>query len=521
AFTNSEVYICSKSDSGVRWEFRVIESWLFSLFIFVGILRFAPGYRTQALTRGAAAAGNGPENQVGRNKQNMSVAVAPKAAFPPGPKFRFPASSLVRFKRDPLAFLTWLAREYGDVAHFKLGPNNIFALNNPNYIRDVLVTNNKAFKKSRGLQVAKRFLGEGLLTSETEFHRRQRRLVQPAFHPERIAGYAQTMIDYGTRLADRWTGGESLDIAAQMMELTLAIVAKTLFDADVEGEAGEIRDAITRIMRMFTFTLNMPFAELFERMPFGPKARFERARARLDATIYRIINERRKGGVDRGDLLSMLLMAQDEEDNSQMTDLQVRDEAMTLFLAGHETTANALTWTWYLLSQNPGAESKLHEEIDSVLGGAPPSPSDFRKLVYTEMVFREAMRLYPPAWVMGRQALADYEIGEYVIPAGSTLLMSQFVMHRNPRYYSDPSDFRPERWTPEARAALPRFAYFPFGGGSRTCIGEDFAWMEGVLLIATIARKWRMRLVPGQHVTTRPLITLRPKDGVRVRLERR
>ncbi|HXG67794.1 MAG TPA: cytochrome P450 [Blastocatellia bacterium] len=442
-------------------------------------------------------------------------------AKPPLAKGKPIVGSLFDFRRDPLSFLTELARKHRDIAYFKLGPQETFLFNNPDYIRDVLVTHSRNFHKSRGLKMAKMFLGEGLLTSEEDFHRRQRRLAQPAFHRQRIAGYAEVMVEYADRARRRWQHGQTLDIGDEMMRLTLAIVGKTLFDADVEAEATEIGQALTDLMRLVDRITN-PFAQLLNKLPLPSNIRFVKARRRLDDTIYRIINERRRSGADRGDLLSMLLMAQDEEgDKTGMTDLQVRDEAMTLFLAGHETTANALTWTWYLLSQHPEVEAKLHAELDSVLAGRLPTFEDVPRLPYTEMVFAEAMRLYPPAWVIGRMALNDYQAGDYSIPARSIILMSQYVTHRDPRYYPDPLRFEPERWTPEARAARPKFAYFPFGGGPRVCIGEPFAWMEGALLIATLAQMWRMRLVPGHRAEPKAMITLRPKYGMKMVMEKR
>jgi cytochrome P450 len=440
---------------------------------------------------------------------------------PPGPKGKPVIGNLLDFRRDPLNFLLTAAREHGDIVHLQFGPQAIFLVNNPDHIRDVLVTNNRNFIKSRGLQMAKRFLGEGLLTSEGEFHRRQRRLSQPAFHRQRMKAYAEVMAQYGARTRDRWRDGETLDISQEMMRVTLAIVGKTLFDADVESEAGEIRTALTNIMLLFD-RITSPFPNLLMKLPLPSNFRFLKAKKRLDATIYRIVDEHRTSGRDHGDLLSMLLMAQDEEgDGGSMTDLQLRDEAMTIFLAGHETTANALAWTWFLLSQHPAVEARLHAEIDSVLEGRLPEVEDFARLKYTEMVLAEAMRLYPPAWAMGRQALKDYPIDRYTVPAGSIILMSPWVMHHDPRYYADPFRFDPERWTPAEREARPKFSYFPFGGGPRVCIGEGFAWIEGVLLIATIAQRWRMRLAAGEKVEPKPMITLRPRGGIRMVVERR
>jgi cytochrome P450 len=428
---------------------------------------------------------------------------------------------LLDFRRDPPKLLSHLAREYGDIVHFKLGPQDVYLLNHPDFIRDVLVTHNCNFVKSRGLEMAKRFLGEGLLTSEGEFHRRQRRLAQPAFHRQRINAYAEVMTEYAARTRERWRDGETLDIWQEMMRLTLAIVGKTLFDADVEAEATEIRAALTDVMQLFERITN-PFGGLLEKLPLPGNFRWLKAKERLDSTIYRIINERRTSGEDRGDLLSMLLLAQDEEgDGGSMTDEQLRDEAMTLFVAGHETTANALTWTWYLLSQHPEFAAKLHEEIDTVLEGKLPTAADAARLRYTEMVFAESMRMYPPAWTLGRRVLTDYQIGQYVVPAGSIVLMSPWVMHHDPRFFPDPFKFDPERWTPDAREARPKFSYFPFGGGPRVCIGEQFAWMEGALLIAAIAQQWTMRLAPGQRVEPKAMITLRPRYGMRMVLSER
>ena len=449
----------------------------------------------------------------------MSAVAA--AILPPGPKSPIPGFNLIKLRLNPIKFLSQIAEEYGDVAYFKLGPQPVFLINNPDLIRDVLITHNKQFMKGEGLQRAKRLLGEGLLTSEGEFHLRQRRLAQPAFHRQRIVGYASTMIEYAERLGTNWQSGEERDIARDMMRLTLAIAGKTLFDADVEGEADEIGDALSDAMKLFNY-LTLPFYNILEQLPIPAMKRFKAARQRLDETIYRIIRERRESNEDRGDLLSMLMQARDMEgDGTGMTDEQLRDEAMTIFLAGHETTANALTWTWYLLSQNPEAEAKFHAEVDEVLRGKTATAEHYPRLRYTEMVFAESMRMYPPAWLIGRRALNDYKFDNYHVPARSIILMSQYVMHHNPKYFPNPDQFVPERWTPEAREARPKFSYFPFGGGPRLCIGESFAWMEGVLVMATLARKWRLRLSPGHPVEKQPIVTLRPKYGMKMRLERR
>ena len=440
---------------------------------------------------------------------------------PPGSGVRYPGQFMVEIARNPLAMMVAMKEAHGDIAHWRIGPQHLYLFSHPDLIRDVLVTNGRNFHKSRGLERAKRLLGNGLLTSEGEFHLRQRRLAQPAFHRQRIASYAVTMSEYATRSSDRWRDGQALDMHTEMMRLTLGIVARTLFDADVENEAAEIGEALTKAFESFNFAM-LPFTEYLEKLPLPSVRRFNSARDTLDRTIYRMIDERRRSSEDKGDLLSMLLMATDTEgDGTGMSDLQLRDEALTIFLAGHETTANALTWTWYLLSQHPEVEERLHAEIDAALGGRAPAYDDMQALPYTRMVFAESMRLYPPAWAIGRRALEPFKARGFTIPKRSVVLMSQYIVHRDPRFFPEPERFDPDRWKPEATAARPKFSYFPFGGGNRVCIGEQFAWMEGVLLIAALAQKWRMRLVPGHPVEVQPLITLRPKHGMRMTLETR
>src|SRR6266850_6561103 len=313
-------------------------------------------------------------------------------SHPPGPKRKLPFAGLLAYRRGPLAFFQNLAKEYGDISYFKLGPQEAYFLNHPDYIKDVLVSNNQNFVKGLVLQRAKRLLGEGLLTSEANYHRRQRRLAQPAFHRQRIASYADVMTGYALRTRERWRDGETRDISEEMMRLTLAIVGKTLFDADVESDASDVGEAMSMVMELFEM-LTLPFFDLLKKLPLPQLRRFDRAKAKLDGIIYRVIEERRRSGMDRGDLLSMLLLAHDEEaDGGQMSDEQLRDEVMTIFLAGHETTANALTWTWYLLSQHKDVEEKLHRELDEVLGSSPPTFADVARLPYTEKILAESMR---------------------------------------------------------------------------------------------------------------------------------
>jgi cytochrome P450 len=439
---------------------------------------------------------------------------------PPGPRSVIPFSYLRTLQRDPIPFFTRVAHEYGDAAQFFVGPQQIFLFNHPDLIRELLVTQHRSFHKSRVLQRSKIIFGEGLLTSEEELHKRQRRLVQPAFHRERIGRYAEVMIDRAAKLRETWRDGEVLDVHHQMMGLTLSVVAKTLFDADVDEEADEIGVALTSLVDLFPTLMN-PFSNLLRRLPLPQTIRFRKSIERLDKTVYAIIDERRKSGEDRGDLLSMLLMAVDEEgDGGGMTDRQLRDEAMTLFLAGHETTANALAWTWYLLAQNPAVLLELHRELDEVLGDRMPVPDDYVHLPYTEMVVAESMRMFPPAWAVSRLAEEEAMIGDWLVPRGAVVVAAQAVTHRDPRWWPEPDRFDPMRFTPEAKAARPKLAYFPFGAGPRVCTGEGFAWMEAVLIVATLAQRWRFELV-SRDVTPQASITLRPRGGIQMRLTRR
>ena len=439
---------------------------------------------------------------------------------PPTVKADFIGGHFRSFRKNPTDFLTKMSA-LGDVTTFKVGKVQAFLINHPDLIRDLLVTNHSKFIKGRALQRAKSFLGEGLLTSEKDFHLRQRRMIQPTFHRARIAEYAKAMIDFSAKMSDEWRDGEVRDIDHEMMRLTLNIVGKTLFNADVEKDASEVGAAMTTIVSMFNFML-FPFSEYLEKLPLPPILKLKKARKTLDDVIYKIINERRKSGEDAGDLLSMLLVAQDEETGGAMTDKQVRDEALTLFLAGHETTANALTWTFYLLSQNPEAEAKFHRELDEVLDDKSLSPEDYPRLKYSEAVLAESMRLFPPAWTLGRLSIDEHEFGGFVIPKDSLVLASQFVTHRDVRFWEKPEKFVPERWENlSIKEAGNKFIYFPFSKGVRSCIGESFAWMEGVLLLANLGRNWKLSLMPEQKVVLHPMITLRPKYGMKMRIEKR
>jgi cytochrome P450 len=438
------------------------------------------------------------------------------ARFPPGPKSRFPGDIFFQFRGDPLDFLIHCA-SLGDVVGFRLGPQPFVFVNHPDAIRDVLVTHQKNFVKGKALERARILLGNGLLTNEGESHLRQRRLAQPAFHRDRIAGYAAAMVEYTARVRDRWYDTIELDVHQAMMALTLAIVGKTLFDADVEHEASEIGKALTDVFETFTLTM-MPFSEIIQKLPLPSIRKGNRGRKRLDETVYRIIAERRASKEDRGDLLSMLMLAVDD-DGSGMNDQQLRDEAMTLFVAGHETTANLLTWAWYLLARNRNVEATLQAEVDAL--GHEPTFADLPKLEYTRRVVAEAMRLYPPAYAIGRRAIGPYQIGEYTLPPRTIVIVSPYTQHRDARWFPLPEQFDPNRWSAEETAKRPKYSYFPFGAGTRICIGEQFAWTEAVLVLATLAQHWRLWLAPKQRIALMPRITLRPKYGMRMIATRR
>ena len=442
-----------------------------------------------------------------------------KMNVPPGPRSLFPGARIFQYRRDMLGYLTKLSREFGDAVSFRAGLRRFYLFNDPEAIRQVLVTNENCFIKGPALRKASDMLGKGLLISEGNFHQRQRRLAQPAFHPQRVAGYANAMTQIATRLGNRWQDGQTVDLHEQMMQLTLAVVAKTLFDADVESDVEAIGKAMDISVGMFKRAM-IPFGQLLNYLPLPSNVRFWKARRMLWGKIAEFIQQRRDSGVDRGDLLSMLLRATDSEgDGSAMSDVQLRDECITLFTAGHETTANALTFTWYLLSQNPDVEKEMHEELRSVLHGRVPTAEDVAKLPYMKAVLAESMRLYPPAWAIGREVITECEVGGYALPRGAVVLVCQWVTHRDARYWPDPLHFDPNRWL--GKIDRPRYAYFPFGGGSRACIGESFAWMESILLMATLAQQWQAQLLDPSPLVLQPSITLRPRFSVKARLSRR
>lgn len=437
--------------------------------------------------------------------------------------------NLNEFAADPTIALLDMARTHGDIVQFRMFGLKFVLVSNPEYIREVLITNVDQFPKAkRDIELLSRFLGQGLVSSEGEFHRQQRKLAQPAFHARRIQSYADTMVNYAADMRDHWQPGAIYDMSEEMMTLTMFIVAKSLFDADKDRMADlaqTVGTAIGRIQAITDADFNLPLL-IPEWIPTRNNRDRKQARAVLYETVDALITARRATAVngqveDTGDLLSMLLLSQ-TEDGSFMPDHQVRDELVTLFVAGHETTSNALTWAWYLLSQHPEVEAKLHEELDRVLNGRLPTLGDLPALTYTEMIIKETLRLYPPAWVLsGRQAAVDTHIGEYPIAKNTVVFVSPFVMHRLPQYFADPDKFEPERFMPEREAAIPRYVYLPFGGGPRVCIGNSFALMEARLILATLAQQYRFHLQPDQIVERNPQITLSPKYGMHMRLEKR
>jgi cytochrome P450 len=445
---------------------------------------------------------------------------------------------------QPILLFEHLHRTYGNIAHYKFLGTPIVFVNTPEYIHEILINQAASFVKERTVVRMKVLLGEGLITSDDPIHKRQRKIAAPAFHRHRIAAYADKIVSIAAGTRDRWQPGETIDIAAAAMALSLEIVARTLFDTEVTDDIRSINDEVNTIMGLYNLIVALPRLESYLHWPLPGVSKFRHSRDRLNRIVDRIIRRRREEMEsdprrgDRGDLLSMLIASRYEADEPRtaspedsnlpegMSDIQIRDEVLTIFLAGYETVANALAWTWYCLSQNPGAESTLHAELDSVLGSGGsrhrlPTLADYPALRYTEQVFAESMRLYPPAWAMGRRSTKPIALGPYTIPPGAHFFFSQYIMHRSAEYFSDPLRFDPSRHTPEAKAARPKFSYFPFGGGGRQCIGESFAWMEGVLALATIASRWRLSYLGDTPPVPQAKITLRPRDPMLMRLEAR
>jgi cytochrome P450 len=445
------------------------------------------------------------------------------AARPPGPRGYPFIGVLPQLRADPIRVFLDAANRYGDLVRLKAGPYEGFLLSGPDDIKHVLQDNYRNYHKSPLYERLKDGLGEGLLTSEDSFWLRQRRLAQPAFHRQRLAAMADAMVDSTAQMLDRWDGvarrGETIDLVAEMMHLTQRIIVRTMFSTDL-GSTAEI---VNRTWPIINKRIGETFwaTKLETRLPLPANRRFHRALRELETVVYRIIAERRQSGRDEPDLLSMFLSTSDEETGERMTDRQLRDEVMTMLLAGHETTSLALSWTFFLLWQHQDVDRHVAEEAGSVVGARRATLADTERLVYTRMVLEESLRLYPPAWGFSRLARGDDEIGGYRVPAGSIVFLIPFVVHRRPRLWPDPERFDPGRFTPEAVAERPRFAYFPFGGGPRQCIGSQFAMVEAQLILAMIAQRFQVRLTPGSRVEPEPLITLRPKPGIRASLAAR
>lgn len=445
--------------------------------------------------------------------------------YPPGLRFNLPFYRFHAFfdPTNPILLFEYLRRN-GRAAHYRILNKDVVLLFDPRDIAEVLIDKAASFGKDRTQKRMKILLGEGMITSDGETHNRARRIAAPAFHRRRIERYAGQIVEIAAAVRAQWREGVEFDIAAEMMRLALQVTARTLFDTEVTAEVQEINEQVNVIMELYHLLITLPRAEMMLNWPLKKMQRFRAAKTKLDRVVGQMVEARRIeiNLGSRSDLLSMLISARDDAGSGlRLSSDELRDQALTLFLAGYETVANALSWTWLLLGQNLEAQNRLHAELDTVLDGRLPVLEDMTRLEYTTMVLSESMRLYPPAWAMGREVLEDVSIGPYRLRKGTSVFFSQYLVQRNPRWFPEPERFIPERFTPEAKAGRPRFAYFPFGGGGRQCIGESFAWMEAVLSLATIAQRWRILLVEGQKIQLQPKITLRPKNGIRVRVNLR
>jgi len=439
----------------------------------------------------------------------------------PGPKGNPLFGSVQEFALNPAEFMLRNAVEYGDIVKFRVLHLDFYLVVRPEYTQELLITHHdRLIKSPRDVAILSKFLGKSILVTDGAYHKRQRKLVQPAMHTNRIQHYANTMVDYTLRMLDNWADGSELQIEKAMSQLTMEIVAKSLFDADISGQGGQIGEAIDTLQQIAGLDFRVQNI-IPDWLPLRRNRNRAEAGATLDQLIRQIISERRASGEDKGDLLSMLLLSEDET-GARMTDQEARDEAVTLFAAGHETTANALSWTWYLLSQHPEIEARLQAEVDTVLGDRPATFQDLPQLRYTGMIVKESLRLYPPAWVLNaREALEDIRIDGYTIPKGGSIFVAPYAVHRNPAYFADPLRFDPERFSPENEKRIPRYAYFPFGGGPHICIGNSFALMEAQLILATIAQRVSLSLLPNQVVDIDPQVTMGPKNGVRMQVQMR
>jgi cytochrome P450 len=423
---------------------------------------------------------------------------------------------LLAFRRDRLRFLTMLARTQGDVARFRIGPYRVWQLAHPDLVHEVLVTHASRFRKGPVLQRARIVLGDGLLTAEGDHHRRHRRLLNHAFHPDRIRTYAEVAVARADATSGRWDDGVPLDVHAETVRMTLATAGTTLLGTEVEEDVHAIAGAVEDLLSAYQLAF-VPFGWRIQHLPIGPARRLQRGRATLHALVDRMIHQRRGEATDAGDLLSSLVRAHPED---RLTDEEIRDEALTLLLAGHETTANALAFSLVLMAEDAEVQALVQAEVDAVLEGRLPTAGDRDRLLICRGLFAEALRLFPPSWAMAREAIAPHRLGEHEVAVGDVVVAPQWVVHRDARWWDRPDRCDPTRWTADP-PRHPRAAYFPFGGGVRQCIGEGFAWSEGILALATIVRRWTFQPLPDRRVTLEPLITLRPRDGAWLRPERR
>jgi cytochrome P450 len=434
--------------------------------------------------------------------------------LPAGPKSRYPGSAFLRFRKDPMRFLERMAHEFGDIVHWKIGGQHAFFINHPDLIQEVLVGNTRNFRKV--MEASRTLLGYGLVASDGDLHRRQRRTVQPGFRSEQIVNFAGVMVKHAQHAQSRWRDGAILDLKDEMELISLDVVGETLFGVNLRPHIADIQSAMDTAIGSPPNML-LPLAQLVEKLPLPMMRRIKQGRSKIHRVVDQIISERRASAERGDDVLSILLNAQKQgNDGERMTTEQLHDEVINFLIAGYETVSDALAWTWYLLAQNPAAEARLNEELDRILGERLPTLADLGALQFTANVIKESLRLYPPLWMLWRGVVKDCFLGDFVAPAGSIVIASQHVMHRDERYFTNPLRFKPERWTKEFNERLPKFAYFPFGGGPHQCIGDRFGFMELILVIATIAQKWKFQLVPGHPVVPSALLILRPKHGLRM-----
>jgi cytochrome P450 len=421
--------------------------------------------------------------------------------------------------QHPFSFLLELSQSSAPVFFFRYAGEKVYFFNDPDLVKEILVTNHAKLQKGRGLERAKRTLGNGLLTSEGELHRQQRRLIQPIFNHRNLQAYAKPMVDRAAILSASWNDAQPVNVTAAMTALTLSIVCQTLFGLEIDRDATRVRELLAQMTGAFPLLMG-PFGGLLTKLGHARVRNGLAAREELHVIVRRLIDQRRSSPDRTLDLLSLLFAAQDEETGTRMSDQQIEDEAMTIFLAGHETTATALSWTFYLLAQHPEFDYKLRTQLNAILGDNPPSAAQLAELTLLDELVHESLRLYPPAWIIGRRATEDLQIGGTHIPKRSLLIVSPWVMHRSARYYVRPTEMNPDRWTESFRKQLPKYAYFPFGGGPRQCIGEGFAWMELKLILAVLMRDWRVELMPGQDIRPKPAMTLKSNHPIHMIVHR-